>query len=148
MLKAMPWLADSEVGARRFVRAMAEVSVVSDLCRRAPAGLVELVPADVLAWDRVELASGIVQHAVTPAEAEPPGVFAACVRGAADHPLISTHVAGRRPALRLSETIEPQHLYRSDLYGDLLHPSGFVLRDRNRDPHRARRGRCRRTRAS
>lgn len=40
MLKAMPWLADSELGAaRRFVRAMAEVSVVSDLCRRAPARL-------------------------------------------------------------------------------------------------------------
>jgi DNA-binding CsgD family transcriptional regulator len=127
VLTAMTWLSDSEVGAaRRFVRALAEVSVVSDLCRRAPAGLAQLVPADVLAWDRVELATGVVLHAVTPAEAEPPGAFAAHVRGAADHPLLSAHAAGRRAALRLSETDGPQHLSRSDVCGDLLHPSGFV----------------------
>jgi DNA-binding CsgD family transcriptional regulator len=123
----MPWLAESEVSAaRRFVRAMGDVSVVSELCRRAPAALAELVPADVLAWDRVELATGIVQHAVTPADAEPPGVFAAYVRDAADHPLLSPHAAGRRAALRLSEAVQSRSLSRSNLYGDLLHPSGFV----------------------
>jgi hypothetical protein len=56
-------LTDSEVrAARRFVRATAEVSVVSALCHRVPTGLAELVPADVLIWDRVELATGAVGH--------------------------------------------------------------------------------------
>jgi DNA-binding CsgD family transcriptional regulator len=122
----MPWLADSEVGAaRRFVRRMAGVCVVSDLPRLSSAGLAELVPADVLTWDRIELATGVVQHAPAPVDAEPPGAFAACVGSAADHPLLSAHAAGERGALRLSETIEPRRLSHSELYGDLLHPSGF-----------------------
>ena len=123
----MPWLADSEVGAaRRFVWGMSEVSLVRDLCRRAPVGLAELVPADVSTWDRVELATGAVRHEVVPDEAEPPSAFAACVGSAAGHPLLSVHAAGRRAAVRLSEAIEPRDLARSELYGDLLHPSGFV----------------------
>ncbi len=122
----MAWLADSEVGAaRRFVRRMAEVSVVSDLCRRAPAGLAELVPADVLTWDRIELATGVIQHAAVLVETEPPGAFAACVGSAGDHPLLTAHAAGQRGALRLSEAVEPNRLSHSELYGDLLHPSGF-----------------------
>jgi DNA-binding CsgD family transcriptional regulator len=40
------------------------------------------------------------------------------------HPLLLAHAARRRTALRLSEAVEPQRLSRSDLYGDLLHPSG------------------------
>jgi DNA-binding CsgD family transcriptional regulator len=123
----MPWLADSEVGAaRRFVRGMAEVSLVSDLCRRAPAGLAELVPADVLTWDRIELATGVVQHAAVPVEAEPPGAFAASVGSAAGHPLLTAHAAGQRGALRLSEAVDPSRLSNSELYGDVLHPSGFL----------------------
>ena len=122
----MPWLADSDVGAaRRFVRGMAELCVVTDLCGQAPAELAGLVPADVLTWDRVELATGVVEHTAAPAGAEPPGAFVACVGSAAGHPLLSAHAAGRRPALRLSEATEPSRLSRSDLYGDLLHPSGF-----------------------
>ena|SRR5438105_3678497 len=123
----MPWLADSDVGAaRQFVRGIAEVSTLTDLRRRAPAGLAELVPAEVLTWDRVELATGAVRHEVVPSGAEPPGAFAAIVGGAADHPLLSAHAAGRRAALRLSEALEPRQLSRRELYGDLLHPSGSV----------------------
>jgi hypothetical protein len=33
----------------------------------------------VLTWDRVELATGAVRHETVPAEAEPPGAFAAIV---------------------------------------------------------------------
>ena len=33
--------------------------------------LAELVPADVLTWDRVELATGAVEHESTPVGAEP-----------------------------------------------------------------------------
>src|SRR5947209_19943924 len=98
---------------------------VTDLCGQAPAELAGLVPADVLTWDRVELASGVVEHTAAPAGAEPPGAFGACVGSAAGHPLLSAHAAGRRPALRLSEATEPSGLSRSDLYGDLLRPSGF-----------------------
>jgi DNA-binding CsgD family transcriptional regulator len=123
----MPWLADSDVGAaRRFVREMAELCVVTDLCGQAPAELAGLVPADVLTWDRVELATGVVEHTAAPVGVEPPGAFVACVGSAAGHPLLSAHAAGRRPALRLSEASEPSRLSRSDLYGDLLHPSGFL----------------------
>jgi hypothetical protein len=47
----------------------------------------ELVRADVLTWDRVELATGGVDHESAPATAEPPGAFEAVVGHAGDHPL-------------------------------------------------------------
>ena len=78
----------------------------------------------MLTWDRVELATGAVRHEAVPAEAEPPGAFAAIVGDAAGHPLLSAHAARRRPALRLSEAVEPRRLSHSELYGDLLHRSG------------------------
>jgi DNA-binding CsgD family transcriptional regulator len=46
------------------------------------------------------------------------------VSGVEGHPLLAAHAAGRRPALRLSETADPGALAHSDLYGDLLHGSG------------------------
>jgi DNA-binding CsgD family transcriptional regulator len=121
----MPWLADTDVGAARgFARALCEARTVAELRRRALSGLAELVPADVLMWDRVELDTGVVQHEVIPAEAEPRGAFAAIVGGFAGHPLLSAHAARRRAALRLSEAVEPRLLFHSELYGELLHPSG------------------------
>ena len=97
---------------------------MAELRRWALSGLVELVPADVLMWDRVELATGVVRHEAIPADVEPPGAFAAIVRDSAGHPLLSAHAARRRPALRLSKAVEPRQLFHSELYGDLLHPSG------------------------
>lgn len=73
----------------------------------------------------VELATGAVRHEAVPAEAEPPGAFAAVVGNAAGHPLLAAHAARRRAALRLSEAVEPGRLSRSELFGDLLHVSGF-----------------------
>ncbi len=123
----MPWLADTDLGsARGFVREIAEAPTVGDLRRSALSGLAELVPADMLTWDRVELATGAVRHEAVPADAEPIGVFEAIVRRAADHPLLRAHAARRRLALRLSETVEPRRLARSQLYGDLLHRSGVA----------------------
>jgi DNA-binding CsgD family transcriptional regulator len=120
----MPWLADSDVGAAHgFARMLLEARTVAELRRRALSGLVELVPAGVLTWDRVELATGVVRHEAIPADAEPPGAFAAIVGGSAGHPLLSAHAARRRPALRLSEALERRRLSHSELYGDLLHPS-------------------------
>ena len=121
----MPWLADTDVGAAHgFARALLEARTVAELRRRALSGLAELVPADVLTWDRVELATGVVRHEAIPADAEPPGGFAAIVGDSEGHPLLSAHAARRRPALRLSEAVEHRRLSHSELYGDLLHPSG------------------------
>ena len=123
--EVMPWLADTDVGAAHgFARALFGARTVTELRRRALSGLAELVPADVVMWDRVELATGVVRHEAIPAEAEPPGAFAAIVGDVAGHPLLSAHAARRRPAVRLSEAVERRRLSHSDLYGDLLHPSG------------------------
>ena len=121
----MTWLEESDVReADRFARSLLGSCTVAELRRRALAGLAELVPADVLTWDRVELGTGVVRHEVIPVDAEPPGAFAAIVGDASGHPLLSAHAAQRRPALRLSEAAAPRRLFRSELYGDLLHPSG------------------------
>ncbi|MCW3045773.1 MAG: hypothetical protein JWO74_57 [Solirubrobacterales bacterium] len=121
----MPWLADTDVGAATgFARALLEAGTVSDVRRRALSELAGLVPADLLTWDRIELATGAIRHEAVPAEAEAPGAFAALVHGAAGHPLLAAHAGGRRPALRLSEAVEPRRLSHSALYGDLLHCCG------------------------
>jgi DNA-binding CsgD family transcriptional regulator len=122
---AMPWLADTDVGAAGgLARAIVEARTEAELRRRALRALAELVPADVLTWDRVTLATGDVQHEAVPAGAEPPGAFGAVVVDAGDHPLLAAHAARRRPALRLSEAVETRRLSHSELYGELLHRSG------------------------
>ena len=121
----MPWLADLDVGAvHGFARVLGEARTAAELRRWAQQGLAELVPADVLTWDRVELATGAVRHEVVPSEAEPPGAFETIVGEAVGHPLLLAHTTRRRPALRLSEAVEPRRLSHSELYGDLLHRSG------------------------
>ena len=121
----MPWLAEADVGgAHGFCHALVEARTIAELRELALSGLIELVPADVLTWDRVELATGAVRHEAVPAEAEPSGAFAAIVGDAKGHPLLFAHAARRRSALRLSEAADPQRLSRSELYGDLLHRSG------------------------
>lgn len=121
----MPWLDDTDVSAaRRFARALVDARTQAELRRQMLEGLGELVPAELLTWDRVELATGAVRHEAVPAEAEPPGAFAAVVGDAAGHPLLSAHAGRRREALRLSEAVEPRRLCHSELYGDLLHRSG------------------------
>jgi DNA-binding CsgD family transcriptional regulator len=121
----MPWLADTDVGAAYgFARAIVDARTEAELRGRALEALAELVPADILTWDRVELATGAVRHEAVPAEAERPGAFEEVVGRAADHPLLAAHADRRRSALRLSELVEPGALSHSDLYGDLLHASG------------------------
>jgi DNA-binding CsgD family transcriptional regulator len=122
---AMPWLADTDVGAAYgFARGIVEARTEAELRRRVLEALAGLVPADVLTWDRVELATGAVGHEAVPAEAEPPGAFDAVIERAVDHPLLAAHAARRRPAVRLSEIVEARPLSHSELYGHLLHASG------------------------
>jgi DNA-binding CsgD family transcriptional regulator len=121
----MPWLAYSDVGAARgFARGLVDAQTEAELRRQVLQGLGVLVQADVLTWDRVELATRAVRHEAVPAAAEPPGAFAAVVADATGHPLLSAHAARRRPALRLSEAVDPRALSHSELYGELLHRSG------------------------
>ena len=121
----MPWLADTDVGAvHGFTRSIGEARTEAELARRALRALSELVPADVVTWDRVELATGAVHHETAPFGAEPPGSFEALVEHAADHPLLAAHAAGRRSAVRLSELVERSTFSRGELYGDLLHGAG------------------------
>src|SRR5215217_6481964 len=122
----MPWLAETDAGAAYGVaRTMAEAGTEAELRFRALQALADLVPADVLTWDRVELATGAVRHEALPAEAEPAGAFEALVGRAADHPLLAAHAARRRLAVRLSELVERGSFAHSELYGDLLHASGI-----------------------
>jgi DNA-binding CsgD family transcriptional regulator len=122
----MPWLADTDVGAAlRLARAIVEARTEAEVHRRALEALAELVRADVLTWDRIKLATGAVRHEPLPAEAEPPGAFGEIVGDAAGHPLLSAHAARRRPALRLSEAVDPRRLSHSELYAELLHQSGI-----------------------
>jgi DNA-binding CsgD family transcriptional regulator len=122
---AMPWLADSDVdAAHRLVQGTLEAQTAREVHWRSLEALIVLVPADVLTWDHVELSSGVVRHDVVPVGAEPPGAFEAVVGRAVRHPLVAAQATGRRPALRLSEVVEPRLLSRAELYGDLLHPSG------------------------
>ena len=68
----MPWLADSDVGAAYgFAQSIAGSRTEAELRHRAFEALAELVPADVLTWDRVELATGAVDREATPVGAEP-----------------------------------------------------------------------------
>ena len=121
----MPWLADSDVGAAYgFARSIVGSRTEGELRRHALAALAELVPADVLTWDRIELATGSIDHEATPVGAEPAGAFETVVGHARDHPLLAAHATHGRPALRLSEVVERGALTRGELYGDLLHPSG------------------------
>jgi hypothetical protein len=121
----MPWLADTDVGAAyACARSLVGARTEAELRRRALQALGELVPADVLTWDRVELATGAIDHEATPVGAEPAGAFDAVVRRAGDHPLLAAHATRRRPALRMSEVVEPGVLSRGELYGDLLHAAG------------------------
>jgi DNA-binding CsgD family transcriptional regulator len=122
----MPWLADTDAGAAYgLARTMAGAGTEAELRFRALRALADLVPADVLTWDRVELATGAVRHTAVPAEAEARDAFGALVGRAADHPLLAAHAAGRRPAVRLSELVERRWFAHSELYGDLLHASGI-----------------------
>ena len=121
----MPWLADSDVGAARgFARSMGAPRTEEELRRRALLALAELVPADLLTWDRVDLATGAVRHTAAPDGAEPRGAFEAVVGDAAGHPLLAAHAAGRRTALRLSDVTVRGALARDELYGDLLRAAG------------------------
>src|SRR5260370_42607878 len=46
-------------------------------------------------------------------------------RAAAGHPLPRARAGGGRAALRLSDIDEPRRMTQSELYGELLHPSGI-----------------------
>ena len=136
----MPWLADLDVGAvHGFARVLGEARTAAEVRRWALQGLAELVPADVLTWDRVELATGAVRHEVVPSEAEPQGAFETIVGEAVDHPLLLAHAVRRRPALRLSEAVEPAPPVPQRAVRRPAPPIRRRVRDRDRRPRGASR---------
>ncbi len=123
--EAMAWLDDADLRAPRTLRwSLDRTQSPPDLTRTVLAELVRLVPADVSSWNRIMLATGSVEHEAVPAEAEPPGSFAQAVPTSAQHPLLHPHAVRPRPAVRLSDTVEPRHLHHTEIYGELLHRSG------------------------
>jgi DNA-binding CsgD family transcriptional regulator len=120
----MPWLDEADLHAARGLRWELEQQAPLDLRRSALEQLVRLVPSDLASWNRIALAAGTIEHEAIPAEAEPPRAFQEVAPTASRHPLLHPHAVRSRPAVRLSDAVEPRRFERSELYGDLLHPSG------------------------
>jgi DNA-binding CsgD family transcriptional regulator len=121
----MAWLDEVDLYAARRLRSeLQQARTELQLRRAALSATAELVPVDVLSWNRISPTSGAVEHESVPADAEPPGAFAAVVGTAAQHPLLAAHAIRPGATLRLSEAAEPRRLAHSELYGELLHRSG------------------------
>lgn len=121
----MVWLDDADLHAARSLRwALQRAETAAELRRIVLAELVQLVPADISSWNRITLATGEVEHEPMPAESEPRGAFAEVAPTAATHPLLHPHAVRPRPAVRLSDAVEPRRLHHTQLYGELLHSSG------------------------
>jgi DNA-binding CsgD family transcriptional regulator len=144
----MPWLADSDVGAAYgLARGLAGARTEAEFRGRALDALAELVPADVVIYDRVHLATGHVRHEAVPAEAERPGTFDAVVRHASDHPLLAAHM--RHAGAPLCGCRSSCSHERSPTALSVRRPASrrrSGVRDRDRRSHRSRRGRRRRPR--
>jgi DNA-binding CsgD family transcriptional regulator len=121
----MAWLDEADLhAAGRFRFALDETRTPRELTRSALEELVRIVPSDLYSWNRIAASTGAVEHEAAPAEAEPCGAFDAVAPTASRHPLLHPHALRARPAVRLSDAIEPRRLRRSELYGELLHRSG------------------------
>lgn len=121
----MAWLGEADLHATgRFSSALDEAQAPLDLRRSALEELVRLVPCDLSSWNRIALASGAIEHEASPAEAEPYQAFEHFAPSASRHPLLYPHAVRPRPAVRLSDAVEPRLLHRSELYGELLQCSG------------------------
>jgi DNA-binding CsgD family transcriptional regulator len=121
----MVWLDEADLQATRTLsRALDQGEAPLDARRAALQELIRLVPSDVSSWNRITLATGAVEHEAVPAHAEPRGAFEEVAPTAVRHPLLGPHAACLRPAVRLSDVVEPRRLHHSELYGELLHPSG------------------------
>jgi DNA-binding CsgD family transcriptional regulator len=121
----MVWLDEADLHAAERLRwTLAERQRPIELRRTTLDELCRLVPSDLSSWNRISLSSGVVEHEAAPAEAEPPHAFDAMAPTARRHPLLHPHAVRTQPAVRLSDTVEPRPLHRSELYGELLHRSG------------------------
>ena len=133
----MPWLEDSDAGAaQRAVWGILEAQEGAESRRRALDALAACV-ADVVSWDRVELATGAVRH-----EAVPPGPSRPGRSRRSWAPRQVTRCWPRTPpaASRAAPLrgVEERGLLRSELYGDLLHRSGVEYGIAISITHRAR----------
>jgi DNA-binding CsgD family transcriptional regulator len=121
----MAWLDEADLHATgRLPFALDEVRPPLDLRRSALEELVRLVPSDLSSWNLIALASGAIEHEASPGGAEPVEAFEQLAPSASRHPLLHPHAVRPRPAVRLSDAVEPRLLQHSELYGELLQRSG------------------------
>jgi DNA-binding CsgD family transcriptional regulator len=121
----MVWLDEADLhAAERLSWTLEQSQTPLDLRRMTLDELARVVPSDLASWNRIALSSGGVEHEAAPSEAEPGHAFDDLAPTARRHPLLHPHALRPRPAVRLSDTSDPQRLRRSALYGDLLHRSG------------------------
>lgn len=121
----MAWLDEADLHAAERLRfALDETEKPPELMRSALEQLARIVPSDLTSWNRIVLSTGAVEHEVAPEDAEPRLAFQEVSSTASCHPLLHPHTVGAQRAVRLSDAIEPRRLQRSELYGELLHPSG------------------------
>lgn len=121
----MVWLDEADLHAARSLRqSLDRPGAPLDLRRSALEELARLVPSDISSWNRITLSTGAVEHEAMPAEAEPRGAFQEVTPTAVRHPLLHPHTLRPRPAVRLSDAVEPRELHHTELYGELLNRSG------------------------
>ncbi len=121
----MAWLDEADLHAAERLRfALDQTETPLELIRSALNELARIVPCDLTSWNRIVLSTGAVEHEAVPADAEPWLAFQKLSSTASAHPLLHPHAVGARPAVRLSDAIEPRRLLRSELYAELLHRSG------------------------
>ena len=121
----MAWLDEADLHAAERLRfALDETDTPPELMRSVLDQLARIVPSDLTSWNRIVLSTGAVEHEAAPEGAEPRLAFQEVSSTASCHPLLHPHAVGAQRAVRLSDAIEPRRLQRSELYGELLHPSG------------------------
>jgi DNA-binding CsgD family transcriptional regulator len=121
----MVWLDDADLQATRGLgQSLDRAEAPLDLRRSALQELVRLVPSDLSSWNRITLATGAIEHEAVPADAEPRGAFREVAPTAVRHPLLHPHAVCLRPAVRLSDAVDPRELHHTELYGELLNRSG------------------------
>jgi DNA-binding CsgD family transcriptional regulator len=121
----MAWLEEADLHAARALRwSLERAGSPTELRRLALDELSRLVPSDVSSWNRIALESGAVEHQAVPAEAEPLRAFDHVAPTASGHPLLHAHAVRPRPAVRLSDSVEPHALEHTELWGELLHRCG------------------------
>jgi DNA-binding CsgD family transcriptional regulator len=109
---------------------MAHAADRDEVLRCTAAMLLDLVGADSVGWNAVDLHTGVAEVRPFPAEDwDAAELTAALAEAGPDHPLVRVQLDGRAPydggPLRLSDVATPAELRRNRAYVDFLRPWGI-----------------------